>query len=53
MEERNYYNELVKLINDKEQNQVWLSNRIYLWESKGHITFWQREELLGKLTDRR
>ena len=52
MEERNYYNELVELINDKEQNQVWLSNRIYLWEREGYISFTEREELLGKLTDR-
>lgn len=52
MEERNYYDELLELINDKEQNQVWIRNKIYLWEKEGYISFWQREELLGKLADR-
>lgn len=53
MDERNYYNELVELINDTEQNQVWISNKIYLWENKGYISFAEREELLKKLTDRK
>lgn len=47
------YNELLELIKDDSQNQVWLRNRIYLWEEKGKITYLQREELLGKLDDRR
>ena len=53
MDDRNYYNELLELINDKEKNQVWLRNRVYLWEKEGYITFREREELLGKLADRR
>lgn len=47
------YNELLELIKDDSQNQVWLRNRIYLWEEKGKIIYLQREELLGKLDDRR
>lgn len=47
------YNELLELIKDDSQNQVWLRNRIYLWEKEGKITYLQREELLGKLDGRR
>lgn len=52
MEKRNYYNELVELIEDKEQNSVWLRNKIYLYEKEGYISYREREELLGKLADR-
>lgn len=52
MKESNYYNELLKLINDKEQNQVWIRNKIYLWENEGYISFREREDLLIKLADR-
>ena len=52
MEERKYYNELVELIEDKEQNSVWLRNKIYLYEKEGYISYREREELLGKLEDR-
>ena len=52
MEERNYYNELVKLIEDKEQNPVWLRNKIYLYEKEAYISYREREKLLEKLADR-
>ena len=50
MEEK--YNELVKLIEDIEQNSVWLRNKINLYEKEGYISYREREELLGKLADR-
>lgn len=50
MEEK--YNELVKLIDDIEQNSVWLRNKINLYEKEGYISYKEREELLGKLADR-
>ena len=50
MEEK--YNELVKLIEDIEQNSVWLRNKINLYEKEGYISYKEREELLGKLADR-
>ena len=46
------YNELLQLIRDDSQNQVWLRNRIYLWEKEGKITYLQREDLLKKLDNR-
>ena len=53
MKEINYYNELLELINDKEQNQVWIRNKIYLWENDGYISFRECEDLLIKLADRK
>ena len=52
MEEIQKYNELVELIEDKEQNSVWLRNKIYLYEKEGYISYREREELFGKLADR-
>ena len=52
MEEKQKYNELVELIEDKEQNSVWLRNKTYLYEKEGYISYREREELLGKLENR-
>lgn len=51
-EKRNYYNELLELATDTEQNLVWVRNKIYLYEKEGYISYVEREELLGKLADR-
>ena len=52
-EKNNYYNELLELATDREQNLVWVRNKIYLYEKEGYISYLEREELLGKLESRR
>lgn len=50
--ENKKYNELLELIRDRENNIVWLENKIYLNYDNDYITYEQREKLLKELASR-